>query len=189
MARPDFEVDLIKKLVLLEPFSADCCCSSAQSPIMSISIGIFYGRKQLVKSRSIGLELRVHCLSILIVWDFCKLVFHNCIHISDNEENPASELVLVIDSKPPVEQCGDFRLEDLSDGQFMKRLLVENFEVLLRLRNISKVLTIGCLDINSSEKFAWISSFWYIKWYVNGCYIRRIWSTPFETFQSFHIYD
>ena len=82
-----------------------------------------------------------------------------CIHVSDNEENPACELVLVIDSKPSVEQCGDFRLEDLRDRQFMKRLLVENFKVLLRLRNFSKVLTIGCLDINSSEKFTWIGSF------------------------------
>ena len=71
-----------------------------------------------------------------------KFVLDDCEHFPNSVKDAASKLVLVVDGQPAAQHLRDSGLQNLSDLQFVKRLLSQDVEVLLLLRFVAKILRI-----------------------------------------------
>ena len=74
--------------------------------------------------------------------DVSELVLDASIHFADREENPARQLVLVVQSQPFGEQRDDLRLEDLRARKLGEWLLFEYGEVLSGFRFLAESLRV-----------------------------------------------
>ena len=74
-------------------------------------------------------------------------------HLADSVEDPARELVLIIDREPAVEDVARAWVQDLSDLQLAELLLAKDAELLGGLWSVTEVLVVSSRRLHLSHDF------------------------------------
>ena len=111
-------------------------------------------------------------------------------HLADSVEDPARELVLIIDREPAVEDVARAWVQDLSDLQLAELLLAKDAELLGGLWSVTEVLIVSSRRLHLPHDFLGVSQVRHIKTKVsNASTSDQLIAVLLEAFHALQVND